>query len=88
MKDLVEEAMLLVRARGISLTYSDPLEAVKDVARKTGANRSSMLQDFDKGRKTEIDFINGAVVREADKLGISVPVNRTVTNLIRMMESR
>ena len=88
MKDMVNEAMLLVRALGISLTYSDPFKMVKEVARKTAANRSSMLQDFDKGRKTEIDFINGAVVREADRLGIPVPVNRTVTNLIRMMESR
>lgn len=88
MKDLVDEAMAVVRAKKLSLTYTDAVQTVIDVARKTGANRSSMLQDFDRHRKTEIDFINGAIVREAEKLGIPVPVNRTITNLVKMMESR
>lgn len=88
MKDLVEEASAVAEAKGITLTYSDPIETVMDIAHRTGANRSSMLQDFDKGRKTEIRFINGAVIREAEALGISVPVNRTITNLIEMMEKR
>jgi 2-dehydropantoate 2-reductase len=70
----------------VRLTYADPLQTVMDVAKKTGANRSSMLQDFDRGRESEIDFINGAIVREAALLGVSVPVNATVTRLIRAME--
>jgi 2-dehydropantoate 2-reductase len=45
-----------------------------------------MLQDFQKNRPTEIDFINGAVVNEAHKLGISVPVNETVTRIIRTLD--
>lgn len=88
MKDLVEEAMEVVKAKGLTLTYDNPVQTVMDVARKTGANRSSMLQDFDRGRKTEINFINGAIVREAEKLGLSVPVNKTMSDLVRMMESR
>jgi len=88
MRDLVNEAMEVVQARGLSLTYSDAVQTVMDVAHRTGANRSSMLQDFDRGRKTEIDFINGAIVREAEKLSIDVPVNRTMADLVRMMESR
>lgn len=86
MADLVGEAVAVAKARGVTLTYADPLQTVMDVAKKTGANRSSMLQDFDRGRESEIDFINGAIVREAALLGVSVPVNATVTRLIRAME--
>ncbi|MCF7928793.1 MAG: 2-dehydropantoate 2-reductase [Spirochaetales bacterium] len=83
---LVEEAVAVTRKRGIELTYKDPVEAVRDVCRKTSANRSSMLQDFDRGKRTEIDFINGAIVREAKRLGMEVPVNKTVTRLIQSLE--
>src|SRR5258706_6088056 len=48
MADLVAEAVSVARARGVQVTYKDPLAAVYDVALKTGANRSSMLPDFDR----------------------------------------
>ena len=86
MAELVAEAVAVATARGVKLTYADPLQTVMDVARKTGANRSSMLQDFDRGRESEIDFINGAIVREAAELGVPVPVNAAVTRLIRAIE--
>jgi 2-dehydropantoate 2-reductase len=87
MAELVAEAAAVASALGIRLTFTDPLESVLQVARRTAANRSSMLQDFDRNRPTEIDMINGAVVREAEKLGIPVPVNRTVTRLVRALET-
>ena len=86
MADLVGEAVAVAKARGVRITFDDPVSAVMDVARRTGANRSSMLQDFDKGRETEIDFINGAIVREAAALGVPVPVNATMTRLIKARE--
>ena len=86
MADLVAEAVAVAKARGITLTYADPLQTVYDVAKKTGANRSSMLQDFDRGRETEIDFINGAIVREAAALGIPVPVNAALTRLVKALD--
>jgi 2-dehydropantoate 2-reductase len=86
MADLVAEAAAVAGARGIRLTYDDPLAAVHDVARKTGANRSSMLQDFDRKRPSEIDFINGAIVHEAAAAGIPVPVNAAVTRIVKAME--
>src|SRR5271157_3981748 len=46
MADLVAEAVAVAKSRGIRITYEDPLATVYDVAGKTGANRSSMLQDF------------------------------------------
>ncbi|HVO37397.1 MAG TPA: 2-dehydropantoate 2-reductase [Spirochaetia bacterium] len=86
MADLVAEAVAVARARGVRFTYSDPLATVRDVAAKTGANRSSMLQDFDRHRESEIDFMNGAIVREAAALGIAAPVNATVTRLVKTLD--
>ena len=86
MADLVSEAVAVAKARGIRFTFDDPLRVVYEVAAKTGANRSSMLQDFDRNRETEIDFMNGAIVREAAALGIPVPVNATVTRIITALE--
>jgi 2-dehydropantoate 2-reductase len=87
MSDLVAEAMRVAEKRGVKLTYSDPLETVYQVARKTGGNRSSMLQDFDRKRPSEIDFINGAIVREAEALGVEAPVNLALTRLVRVMDA-
>jgi 2-dehydropantoate 2-reductase len=86
MADLVREAVAVAKARGISLANEDPLAVVYEVARKTGANRSSMLQDFDRHRPSEIEVMNGAIVREAAQAGLPVPVNTTITRLIRAME--
>jgi 2-dehydropantoate 2-reductase len=87
MADLVAEAVMVAERKGVHLTYSDPLVMVYQVAEKTGGNRSSMLQDFDRKRRSEIDFINGAIVREAEALGLEVPVNRAVTRLVRVLDS-
>jgi 2-dehydropantoate 2-reductase len=86
MADLVAEAAAVAKASGIRIAYEDPLATVYEVAARTGANRSSMLQDFDKGRETEIDFMNGAIVREAAAQGLDVPVNLTITRLIKALE--
>ncbi len=86
MADLVAEAVAVARARGITLSHGDPLAVVYDVARRTGANRSSMLQDFDRGRASEIEVMNGAILREAARAGIPAPVNATITRLVRAIE--
>lgn len=86
MAGLVNEAIAVAKARGVHLSYEDPVATVYDVARKTGANTSSMLQDFQKNRQSEIDFMNGAIVREAEALGIPVPLNDAMTRLVRTMD--
>ncbi len=86
MKDLVGEAVSVYDKAGYKLTYDNPLEVVYSVSEKTALNRSSMLQDFDRGSMTEIDFINNAIVREAEKLGIDVPVNKTVAALVKTID--
>ena len=86
MADLVAEAVLVAENKGVQLTYPEPLQMVYQVAEKTGGNRSSMLQYFDRKRLSEIDFINGAIVREAQALGLEVPVNRAVTRVVRVLD--
>lgn len=88
MKTLVDEGVAVARAKGVELPYSDAFEKVKAVAAATGANRSSMLQDIERGRRTEIDFINGAVAREGARAGVPTPCNSFVTLLIKAMEEK
>ncbi len=83
----VEEAVQVARAKGIALPYDDPIHKVHDVCTATAANRSSMLQDVLRGSSTEIDVINGAIVREASALGLQAPVNQMLTQFIKAIEA-
>jgi len=85
MEKLVIEASEVARRKGIHLEQ-DPIEKVRKTIEATRENRSSMGQDFDYRRKTEIEAINGAVVREAQLLGIPVPFNQAVTDLVKAIE--
>lgn len=87
MDQAVEEAMQVVRAKGIQLPYDDPFKKVHDVCAATAGNRSSMLQDALRGSRTEINVINGAIVREAAKLGLQAPVNQVLAGLVRAIEA-
>jgi len=82
----VTEGAAVARAKGIKLEFDDPVSRAKDVCVATAKNKSSMLQDILKKKKTEIDMINGAIVREGGKLGISTPVNLALMNLIKFIE--
>lgn len=86
MKAVIEEACSVAAAKGIRFEVSDPLEHTRAIARKTAANRSSMLQDILAKRRTEISVINGAIVQEGKKLGIPTPVNAVLTNLVLVKE--
>ena len=85
MEKLTLEASEVARKKKVHIE-EDPIEKVRKAAAATRENRSSMGQDFDHRRKTEIDAINGAVVREAQSLGISVPFNQAVTDLVKAIE--
>jgi 2-dehydropantoate 2-reductase len=82
----VEEAASVARAQGIEIR-KDPVAHVFQVAAATAVNRSSMGQDVDRRRQSEIKAINGFVVREAESMGIAAPVNRTLTALVETMEA-
>jgi 2-dehydropantoate 2-reductase len=87
MATAVDEAVQVARAKGVTLPYDDPQERVKAVAIATGPNRSSMLSDVLRGVPTEIDVINGAIVREGASLGIQTPINQTLVWLIKAIEA-
>jgi len=84
--EIVSECLAVIRAKGIELMFDDAEARVLAVCEGTAANVNSMLQDTMAGRRTEIDFINGAIAREADSLGIGAPVNRTLALLIKALE--
>jgi 2-dehydropantoate 2-reductase len=73
----------VAKGNGLELAPDDAVAAMVDVARRTAANRSSMLQDVEAGRRTEVDAITGAVV---DRASDPVPVNRTLLDLVRSWE--
>jgi 2-dehydropantoate 2-reductase len=83
----VAEAVAVAEARGTRLPEADPLAHVLAVAQATGANRSSMLQDALRGSPTEIATINGAVVREGQRIGVPTPVNSMLTALVRALDA-
>jgi 2-dehydropantoate 2-reductase len=58
----------------------------KDGKRTSSAQRPSMGQDMQKGRRTEIEFLNGLVVREGEKLGISCAANAALTDIVKRVE--
>jgi 2-dehydropantoate 2-reductase len=82
----VEEAERVARKKGVPVEQN-LVERVFEVCQATARNRCSMGQDVDKGRRTEIDFINGAIVREGKALGILTPVNTTLTYLVKTLEA-
>lgn len=85
MRALAREAANVARAENIALPFDDPIARAEDVAQKTAANTSSMLQDVLRGAPTEIDAICGAVVRAAEKHRIGVPVNWTCWRLVKAL---
>jgi 2-dehydropantoate 2-reductase len=87
LQQVVAEAAAVAAARGIRLPYADPLAHVLAVARATGANHSSMLQDVLRGAPTEIDTINGAIAREGRRLGVATPTNQLLTLLVEAIDA-
>jgi len=82
----VTEGISVAKAKNISLSFADAVAHTKEIAAATGTNKSSMLQDVLNHRQTEIDMINGAIVREGKAVGILTPVNMVLTNLVHFIE--
>jgi 2-dehydropantoate 2-reductase len=85
----VAEAMAVARASGVRLSIAAPRDAWVMAAEGLPAEfRTSMLQSLEKGSITEVDFINGAVVRLGERCNVTTPVNRTLVALIKGIEHR
>ncbi len=81
---VLREGETILKAMGFEEKLEDVL---REVLTKTARNKSSMLQDVERGKRTEIDFINGALVRKGEELGIDTPYNGTLTLLVKSLES-
>lgn len=84
--ELCDECVGVCKSHGIRVSSEELITRVLDVARKTARNRSSMLQDIENGRRTEIDHINGAFSRLGEKQCVAVPLNRTMTAMVRALK--
>jgi 2-dehydropantoate 2-reductase len=83
---IVKECVAVAVKEGLDLGPEDALKFVRSIAEKTSMNTSSMLQDVLKGRRTEIDSINGYVIRLAKRHGVSAPVNEMLYALVKSIE--
>jgi 2-dehydropantoate 2-reductase len=82
----IAETIAVARAEGVSLSEQVVVEAASQLAEKMTRATSSMAQDIARGRPTEIDSLNGYVVRRASALGIAAPVSEILAAMVKMLE--
>jgi 2-dehydropantoate 2-reductase len=80
---LADETAKVANEIGIALPYKDPKKYVGNVIKRTSKNSSSMRQDLYRLAPTEVEAINGAVVRMAAKAGIQAPFNQSMYSMIK-----
>lgn len=85
-KSVIHELVLVANKEELNYDEKETFNTVMDIIKASAENRSSMLQDILKGRKTEIDFLNGKIVELAEKHKIDVPANKTLVNMIKFLE--
>jgi 2-dehydropantoate 2-reductase len=83
---IAEEVTSVARRQGIEANLSAVRREIAMAFREHGEHKPSMLQDVLAKRPTEIEFINGAVAREAARLGMSVPATEMLYQLVRLLE--
>jgi 2-dehydropantoate 2-reductase len=83
----VQEGFRVAKAKNIKIGFKDPVAETESVCEKTASNISSMLQDLLRKKRTEIDYINGAICVQGDRLGIPTPINKALTLLIKAIET-
>ena len=84
-QQIIDECLAVARADGV--TFDEDFVALIDRVFAGARTIASMRQDLMKGRKTEIDHMNGAVAALGEKYGLACPVNAAMTTMIRYLES-
>ncbi len=90
MASVIGEIFAVARRKGIGLAWTSPPEYQKLLLQRlipdTYSHHASMLQDMSRGKRTEIDSMNGAITRLGEELGVPTPVNRMLTQLVKAKE--
>jgi 2-dehydropantoate 2-reductase len=86
MRQVTEEALAVARADGVCFPAGDMVEAVFRLGHAMSGATSSTAQDIARGKRTEIDSLNGYVVRRGAALGVPAPVNQTLHALVKLLE--
>ena len=86
-RDLVNECLAVAQADGITVP-GDVWQAVERIAQTMPQQLSSTAQDLARGKRSEIDHLNGYVLRRGEVLGVATPVNRVLHTLVKLLESR
>jgi 2-dehydropantoate 2-reductase len=87
MRDVVDECLAVAVAEGVSVP-GDVDAAVRKIAESMPGQFSSTAQDLARGKRSEIDYLNGLVVRRGKALGIPTPANRVLWALVKLIESK
>jgi len=87
MRDVVAECLAVARGAGVTLP-AGIWEAVQRIARTMPTQLSSTAQDLARGKRSEIDHLNGYVVRKGETLGIATPANRVLHALVKLLEGQ
>jgi 2-dehydropantoate 2-reductase len=86
MRQIVEEALAVARAAGVRMANTDLVDAAWRLAGTMPAAISSTAQDIARGKRTEIDSLNGYVARRGAELNVATPVNQTLHALVKLLE--
>jgi len=87
MREVVGECLAVAQGEGVTVP-GDTWEAVERIASTMATQLSSTAHDLARGKYSEIDYINGHILRRGAALGIATPVNRTLHTLVKLLEGR
>ena len=87
MRDIVDECVAVAQADGVTIP-ADVDAAVRKIAETVPGQYSSTAQDLARGKRSEIDHLNGFIVRRGEALGVAAPANRVLHTIIKLIESK
>ena len=87
MRDVVAECLAVAKAAGVQVPGDVPA-AVRKIAETMRSQYSSTAQDLARGKRTEIDYLNGFIVKRGQSLGVATPANRVLWALVKLLESK
>ncbi|MGH8829550.1 MAG: ketopantoate reductase family protein [Polaromonas sp.] len=87
MRDVVNECLAVAKAEGVQVP-GDVDAAVRKIAESMPGQFSSTAQDLARGKRSEIDYLNGLIVRRGEALGVATPANRVLWALVKLLETK